>query len=222
MKFHNYYNYLKAQQKLISEKKWSELSDYDQTHDGEYSVVRNIIKHELLHVEPFTHDVMNAYSRLFLQSETSTWTEIFSHVLPPPPLSTIQFIMQYANIDWNADSVITPILLKILAINNSSIDIKQYLDFFISNGANVNIQSYDCHESILYQYILHSLRSNTYVIRPNKIIDNVTYLLQHGADPLLPDKNGETILSVIKNPEKYNHVDITLKDSLIDLLESYS
>ena len=219
----SYHHYIREQKRLISENRWSEMTVYDKTSEADYSIIRQIIQYKLLRVEPFTQEVLDTYDRLFGRMDGVKWATLISHMLPPPPLSTIRFINHQCDIDWNTSNALTHILLRVLTISDRNMNMNDYLDYLLSKGANINLQSSIVRQSVLYSYIVTSLQTLDphHVQKQQQIVDCVIYLLEHGADPLVPDRNGVTILSLLEDGEYFHYVDLSLKERLVTLLQAY-
>jgi ankyrin repeat protein len=117
--------------------------------------------------------------------------------------------------------------VNILVIDNISplhisinINRKDITEILINNGANINTIDID-HKTPLY-YACSKKNNYSYIqdiiydfsIR-NDIekyqIETVEYLLQSGADPSIPDKNGNTVLHIASSKNNHKYVELLLQ-----------
>lgn len=90
--------------------------------------------------------------------------------------------------------------------------------FMISKGANINIQD-DKGRTLLYNYIYMYRSSVVYFVGLKLYVDFLDFLLENGADPCIPDKEGNTPYNILlKEVGKESNYRYISRDRIIEML----
>lgn len=209
------------------------VSSYTQD-DVPYNGTKWLI-HALLRVLPFTEEVYDTMCRIFRDEHGDTttispsdWGALFgvNHLclmaLPFAPLSTAQWLVERGIvINWNTPHATYPVLYSALF----TADAIPYTSFLLAHGATPNIE---CGpfltepKPLLLYYISMSLSGPLSLEQRDTLLHHVNYLLENGADPLLEDRRGKTVIDLVRDAHLYSDVPPTFQEELLSLLERWA
>jgi len=91
--------------------------------------------------------------------------------------------------------------------------------FLLNKGANINIQD-DKGKTLLHNFICRYKSSTVYFVGLKPYVDFLEFLLENGADPLLPDKEGNTPYQILINEVgKEKNYRFISRDRIFEILE---
>lgn len=178
----------------------------------------------LLRKTPFTHNAYDTYERLFGPSGPSDWGYMLSRMVPPVPLDTIRFLVEEkgVTINWNTSRASLPLLYHVAFYRGIHLEKgREYMTYLIHHGANPNAT---CHESQpLLTYFVSTEMYSFY--RPQDHAEGLLraeLLLENGADPLLEDKEGRTVIDLVNDAEQFTTTPNEIRTEWLALLERYA
>lgn len=212
------------------------VSSYTQD-EAPYNGTKWLI-HALLRVLPFTEEVYDTMLRIFREEHGDTntmspsdWGALFgvNHLcgmgLPIAPLSTAQWLVEKGiTVDWNTPHATYPALYRALLTE----DAIPYVSFLLAHGANPNITCdaypllYGPKNPLLLYYLSMRLGGPLSLEQRDTLLQRTEYLLENGADPLLEDRRGKTVIDLVRDAHLYSDIPPTFQEELLSLLERWA
>lgn len=227
------YRYLSESEEAIIQRQFFSLCSYESwrvkkqinayEQDDVYQDGTKWISHALLRVIPFTEDVYETIVRL--QGgvmEPSDWGALFGEKalcgrkIGVVPCETVRWLLQRGVcVDWNTSRCSYPALYRIL----SECDDMEYMLLLLQDGANPNLSMWRA--SLLHTYLaIHCTMPDFH--HAGILLRNVRFLLEHGADPMLADVHGKTVIDIVRDVHLYTNVPPVLQKELLSVLAHFS